>query len=116
MQVTVVKQRGASVVVQWQRTGRGAPVGMSRVMVPAEAVVDGCVDVDDLKAGVPMSVDWGAAYESHLTAEKVAAIFARLDIWTVADLEAKAIQAQKALAGVAAEDLYAMLRRQHVAE
>ena len=109
--VTVVEQRGPSVVVQWERKDRKGAVALLRSLVPATAIEDGQVEAADLRAGVAASVDWATEYESRLTGERVATEFAQLGIWSVDDLRRNALQAQRAVTRIAVQDLYAMLRR-----
>jgi len=109
--VVVVEQRGLSVLVQWERPDRKGAATLCRTIVPVELLVDGQVELADLRAGIGASIDWAAEYRSRLTPDWVARMLASLGIWTVDDLRANALAAQRAVTRIAVEDLYDMLRR-----
>lgn len=110
IEVKTVRQKGLVALVEWV-----APDGLKRGVVPAEAIVKGKVDRDELGLAMPYGEPWEELVTVSATPQKIAAELRRVGIWTKEDLEARPNQALSAIQAAYGVGLADLLRavRQH---
>jgi hypothetical protein len=107
--VRLVEQRGESAVVEYDKAG----VGLYRVIVPADAIVEDQASETDLDMGVPYGLPWESIAVLSATGASLANALRVRGIWTLADLERNQPAAFGAIQSVYGVDLAALI---HAAE
>jgi hypothetical protein len=90
--VTVIRRTGRSALVEYQTYS-----GPRRATVPVSAVVNGCVDSDDLRQGVEYGVPWEDVLNIRVTPGELGNALRKAGIWTAADAAANPKAVQSAL-------------------
>lgn len=85
VKVSLVRTQGRAALVEYTYAKR-----TRRRLVPLTVVDGDSVLLEELEAGVPMSIDWEDHLDLKVSPEELAAEFRSAGIWSMADVDAKA--------------------------
>lgn len=103
--MTIVQDRGATLVVQWEKGGF-----LQRGLLPVAAVHEGMASAEDLEGAVKLSVDWAKHIKITLTPAKVEAELKQRGIFTVADWEKDSERVKSILLRLVMQDFIPAIR------
>ena len=106
MQITVIRQKGQAVLVEWENEGS------RRAYVVASAVEDDQCSSQELEIGIPYGLPWREIVgDLVLTGEQIEDALKKHGIWTLEDLRKEPMRAAAALLAVHKMGVNALISR-----
>jgi len=104
MKVTILEDRGPSLLLEWTQDER-----VYRAILPKGAVQDGEIDEEEAAKGIAYGLDYERLIAITVTPEQIAAALRARGYWTVEDLERNWAKVQRVFALAVYRDAAAML-------